>query len=99
MARDPYISPPFVVVEKLLRRRKVRGEWITPLGWATYGEGGRKPLIEIDPRQSDKSYLETLLHEAIHIDCPWMDELAVVDLGERLAEIAWRRGYRKVRLL
>lgn len=52
------------VVEKKLGRAKA---W----GLAYQGE----QLIEIDPRQKPSSYLNTLIHEALH--------LAFTDLGER----------------
>ena len=75
------------IVEKKLGREKA-------LGLAYQGEG----LIEIDPRQSNKAYLDTLIHEGIHILCPEWSEHKVKKNANKLTEILWKSGYRKVQL-
>jgi hypothetical protein len=52
-------------------------------------------LIEIDPRQCPKDYLDTLIHEALHELFPRMKEDKVLHAGTSIANLLWRLGYRK----
>ncbi len=58
--------------------------------------GGGKSLIEIDPRQGSKDYLDTLIHEALHTIYPDMSETEVHKTTGRLARLIWRQGYRRI---
>lgn len=53
-------------------------------------------LVEIDPRQPPKDYLDTLIHETLHIIFPEWTEMQVFDLASFLAEQLWQQGYRKI---
>lgn len=61
------------------------------LGYAYKDDG----LIEIDPRQSDREYLYTLIHEWAHMVIPSASEKTVRRLEKSLGEIIWKRGYRR----
>ena len=52
--------------------------------------------IEIDPRQSPKDYLDTLLHEAIHENFPKVKEPKVLNAATSIANLLWRLGYRRI---
>jgi hypothetical protein len=54
-------------------------------------------IIEIDPKQCPKEYLDTLIHEAVHELFPRMREKIVLHTGTSLANLLWRLGYRRVR--
>jgi hypothetical protein len=54
-------------------------------------------IIEIDPRQCPKEYLDTLVHEAVHELFPRMQERTVLKAGTTIANLLWRLGYRRVR--
>jgi hypothetical protein len=54
-------------------------------------------IIEIDPRQCPKEYLDTLIHEATHELFPRMKESTVLRAGTTIANLLWRLGYRRVR--
>ena len=58
-----------------------------------YGEN--KNLIEVDPRQNSMDYLDTLIHEALHVMFPDMSEAEVVKHSSRFARLVWRQGYRR----
>lgn len=52
-------------------------------------------IIEIDPRLKGIEYLETLLHEIIHIQNPKWPEIKVAGHSKQLAKILWNLGFRK----
>ena len=54
-------------------------------------------IIEIDPRQCPKEYLDTLIHESIHELFPKIMEKTVLHAGTTIANLLWRLGYRRVR--
>lgn len=53
-------------------------------------------LIEIDPRQTKKEYLDTLIHEALHELFPRSKERKILHAGTSVANLLWRLGYRQV---
>ena len=53
-------------------------------------------LIEIDPRQDPKNYLDTLIHEMLHLIHPEWTEEEVMRTASGLAEAVWAANYRKV---
>ena len=55
-------------------------------------------LIEIDPRQPPKEYLDTLIHELLHQVKPssYWDEDAVVKAANALSHHLWEQGYRRM---
>lgn len=73
-----------------IRKRKLGRE--RALGLITEGHGE----IHIDPRQSPKNQLSTIIHEAIHAAWPEMPENEVLR-GERvLLRILWKAGARLI---
>jgi hypothetical protein len=75
-----------------VRERKLGREKADGLAW-----DGKKPLVEIDPRQGEKGRLDTLLHEATHILFPKLNEMQVRGISKRLTTILWKDGWRRVR--
>lgn len=76
------------VVERKLGRHKALG--------MAYDD---KKLIEIDPRhRTNKSYMDTLIHEALHIALPEMSETRVKKVTRIIRDVMWDAGYRKVNL-
>lgn len=53
-------------------------------------------LIEIDPRQCPKDYLDTIIHEALHEIFPKKKEFSILKAGTSIANLLWRLGYRRV---
>jgi len=51
--------------------------------------------IEIDPRQSSKEYLDTLVHETMHIIFPKESEKRVTAAAKKIARILWNKGFRR----
>lgn len=85
-----------MITKKLPRKIKVRErhlgrESAVGLAWK------EDALLEIDPRQSEKDRLDTLLHEAIHILFPKLNEMQVRGVTKRLTPILWKDGWRRVR--
>ena len=54
-------------------------------------------LIEIDPRQCPKDYMDTIIHEALHHLFPKKKEPSILRSGTSLANLLWRLGYRRVK--
>lgn len=56
--------------------------------------------IEIDPRielhGGNKGYMDTFIHEAIHMIDPVMHEDDVAELATKITSILWNNGFRKV---
>lgn len=55
----------------------------------------RKHVIEIDPRQCPKEYLDTLIHESLHELLPHKSEKFILKAGNSISYLLWRLGYRK----
>jgi hypothetical protein len=72
------------VVERKLGREKA---------WGLCYDG----IIEIDPRQNSKEYLDTAIHEMLHLVMPEMKEEDVARSARKMASVLWRLGYRRVR--
>lgn len=51
--------------------------------------------ILIDPNQNQRSFLNTLIHEMLHRECPGWTESHVRGSANRIARIIWEQGYRK----
>jgi len=61
-----------------------------------YWEGQR--LIEIDPRQKPKRYLNTLMHEILHDRLPKAGENQINRIAGMLTEAVWRANYRRIQV-
>lgn len=57
-----------------------------------------KKVIEIDPRQRPKQYLDTLIHEALHIAFPDLSETQVKKKTKIIRDVIWNHQYRWVEL-
>ena len=54
------------------------------------------PTIWRDPTyDGTRRGLETDLHEALHLACPWMYEVVVTQTARYLAMVIWKLGYRR----
>lgn len=57
-------------------------------------------IIEIDPRidkhGGNKGYMDTFIHEALHMIDPVMHEDDVAEMATKLTTVLWEAGYRKV---
>ena len=54
------------------------------------------PTIYLDPRMRDTRHeLETLIHEALHLACPWMYEPVVTATARYISMVVWKMGFRR----
>lgn len=53
-------------------------------------------LIEVEPRQCPKDYLDTIIHESLHIIFPKKKESSILRAGTSIVNLLWRLGYRRV---
>ena len=74
-----------------ITERKLGKEQAVGLCWH-----GKVPHIEIDPRQSSKSRLDTVIHEMVHCLWPELEEDAVTLVAQRLASVLWADRWRRV---
>lgn len=56
----------------------------------------KKHIIEIDPRQSPKDYLDTIIHETLHELFPRKKEKDILKAGNSISNLLWRLKYRRV---
>lgn len=56
-------------------------------------------LVEVDPRQEAKDYLDTLIHELLHVIDPSKEwsEATVERVANTLTYYLWKAGFRRVR--
>ena len=54
-----------------------------------------QPMLEIDSRLEGRARLETIIHEALHLACPWMMEAVVLKVARYIAMIVWHLEYRR----
>lgn len=70
----------------------------TQLLHTEHNEGKDQPteaLLEIDSRLSGRPKMETEIHEAFHLACPWAPEIVVTQTSRYIAMILWHLGYRQ----
>jgi hypothetical protein len=89
------------IIERPLGRHRAYGMAAQLL----HGEaGGEKPdrewtgepTIWRDPAyDGTRRGLETDIHEALHLACPWMYENVVTQTARYLAMVLWKLGYRR----
>lgn len=53
-------------------------------------------LIEIDPRQPAREWLDTIIHELLHMAFPEMSEEEVAKSATFIAAHLWRTGVRRL---
>jgi hypothetical protein len=54
----------------------------------------KEPTIEIDSTLVGRQRLDTEIHEALHLACPWMTEFLVARTATYIARVLWKIGYR-----
>jgi hypothetical protein len=57
---------------------------------------GNGSIIYVDPRQKSKEYLDTIIHESLHLTCPDWTEEKVVSVAKSLTDVVWRAMYRRL---
>lgn len=75
------------VVEKRLRKHG---------GKKVYGQAHENGLVEIDPRQDSIEYLDTLVHEILHIKFPKLTEKEVIQISNDITNAIWGQNFRKI---
>lgn len=73
------------VTEKKLGRQRAAGQAFKD-----------ERIIEIDPRQGAYEYLDTALHELIHVEFPDWSEKKVASTARKFSKFLWKLKYRKV---
>ena len=73
-----------IIIRKLGKEKAV--------GQAYQGEN----LIELDPRQNNKEFLSTAIHEVVHILYPDLTEKQVIHAEKVLTDVIWRLNYRRI---
>ena len=53
-------------------------------------------LIEIDPRQTSREYLDTLIHESLHEIFPNASETTIMRAAGTITDVLWRCNYRRI---
>jgi predicted metalloprotease with PDZ domain len=74
------------VIDKKLGRQRAVG-----LAWSD------AKIIEIDPRQTSKNYLDTLIHELLHVYNPEWSETKVTKTANEMTTIIWKKNYRRIK--
>ena len=74
------------VIDKKLGRQNAVGQAYTD-----------SKVIEIDPRQTSKNYLDTLIHELLHVYNPEWSETKVSKTATEMTQIIWTKNYRRIK--
>lgn len=75
-----------IIEEKMLDKEKVLG-----MAWP------HQRRIEIDSRLPSKQYLNTLIHELLHIFNPEWPENKIAETANEMSEVIWSRDYRRIK--
>jgi hypothetical protein len=73
------------IIEKKLGRERAWGQ-----AWQS------EFIVEIDPRQSSKKYLNTLIHEILHCLYPENSETKIKNNADILTKHIWDKNYRRI---
>jgi len=94
MKKQTYIIPDYkvkepkiTIIERKLGREKAVGQ--------SYKDDG---LIEIDPRQDSFNYMETVIHEIMHVLFPALSETEITKKSHKLAKELWKIHFRRTHL-
>lgn len=52
-------------------------------------------MIQIVAVQTDREFLDTAIHEALHAAFPWMQEWIIFNTATEIANLLWKLGFRK----
>lgn len=95
--RTAITSQMFFLVRKVkLRERKLGREAADGLSWGPKEKPSKRNSIEIDPRQSARSRMNTILHEGLHQLDDHLTEKAVRKFASFLSGLLYRDGYRRI---
>ncbi len=78
------------IVEVKLGRHRVGGRGV--YGFALKDRN----RILIDPRQRGRTYLDTIIHEKLHLMFPEWSERRVIRTARELTTMLWNHSYRRV---
>ena len=59
--------------------------------WGKYKKG----TILIDPKQNQRCFLNTCIHEMLHNKCPGWTETRIREVANFISRGIWEQGYRK----
>ena len=76
------------VVEKKLGRE---------CNWAQVFDFDKTALIEIDPRQKSKRYMDSMLHEGLHVLFPNESETKIKLAARTLTKLLWEKDFRRIK--
>lgn len=77
-----------------MKRRKIKIA-LKPLAYAWGYADAQARVIELDHRMDDRTMLGIAAHEVIHIECPFLTEEWVNQLGEQIGDVLYRLGFRR----
>lgn len=63
--------------------------------WSPKMKDSQQPYFRFDDRLKGKVQLDTIIHEAMHLQNPRMREEGVLQRASELANLLWRLGYRR----
>lgn len=76
-----------------LRKIKVQERKLRKyLGYAYIGED----KVELDPTQKPRQYLDTLIHEILHLMYPEDSETKISRNAATITHHIWKKGYRRL---
>lgn len=79
-----------------LKDRKLGREDAYGLSWGPEEKRSKRDTIEIDPRQSARSRMNTIIHEGLHQLDDDLTEKAVRRFAAFLSDLLYRDGYRRI---
>lgn len=82
------------IVERPLLRHGADGMADQLLHTEPHEKPPESPRLEVDSRLHGRVRLETIIHEALHLACPWMMEPVVLKVARYIAMILWHMKYR-----
>ena len=78
------------IVEMKLGRHSIQGRSV--YGFALLDSN----KILIDPRQRGRAYMDTIIHEKLHLLFPEWSETKVIKTSKELTTLLWNHAYRRV---
>jgi hypothetical protein len=78
------------IIEMKLGRHRIGGNGVYGFALKTRNK------ILIDPRQKGRTYMDTLIHEKLHILFPDWSETKVLSTAREITGMLWLHSYRRV---
>lgn len=89
-------TPIFDMHKVKIRDRKLGREDAHGQSWGPDETPGKRNTIEIDPRQSARSRMNTIIHEGLHQLDDTLSERTVRRFAAFLSDLLNRDGYRRI---